>query len=118
MEERNRRRLRRVRTGQAAAVSLGLKTVERKACCLAVLEHNDHIALVIARQYGIHRCLALVHAQLASQIIAQHGCLAVLKVIQMRLICLLHVGEENNLRLVGRLGLPDHFVAVFEFMFL
>ena len=64
MEERDRGRLARVRARQAAAVGLGLKGFERKARRLAVLEHDDHIPLVVARQQRIDRRFALVHAQL------------------------------------------------------
>ena len=114
IEERDGRRLVRVCAGQAAAVGLGREALERKARCLAVLKDRNHAALIVSRQQRKDRHFALVHSQLGRQIIAQYRRFAVVKVMQMRLVCLLMVGQEHDLGLIAALGLPDDLVAVLE----
>ena len=116
MQQRFERALVAVSAGQAAAVRGRLVGGQLDLRGLTVFEEEDHIAAVIAGKHHAHDALALVHAELGGQVIAQLARLAVGKVARARLVDLRLIGEEHQLGGVGALHAHAERVVLLELL--
>ena len=116
VDDRPDRALVGVGAGEPLAVGLRVVAAGGDLGRLAVFEDEEQVPLIFSGEYGREEALALVEAELAGQVIAERGSLAVGKVGDAGLVDLIFVGEDEHFAAVLRGAGQKQAVALLEFL--